>query len=218
VETITRKAEVLPVGLDVAALERARPASQAAPATTHRHDPPRILWNHRWEFDKQPERFFAALEHLAADGVPFVADVVGESFARRPPVFDAARARLGAHIGRWGHVESRDAYVELLWASDIVVSTASQEFFGIAMAEATLCGAHPIAPAALVYPDLYGGGCAAEHLYRDDDELLALLRRALSMPRRVHACDIPARLRACDWAIVGPQFDARCTALAAGRR
>jgi glycosyltransferase involved in cell wall biosynthesis len=215
VETIARKAEVLPVGLDVAGLLSQRPAHPAACASGHRNDPPHILWNHRWEFDKQPERFFAALERLAGDGVRFVVDVVGESFARRPAIFDAAHARLGERIGRWGHVESRAEYVQLLWQADLVVSTASQEFFGIAMAEATLCGAHPIAPAALVYPDLYGGACAAEHLYRDDDELAALLARALGTPRRPHACGLATRLCAFDWAVIGPQFDARCDALVA---
>jgi glycosyltransferase involved in cell wall biosynthesis len=216
VETITRKAEVLPVGLDVAALQRGQPAARPAAATGHRNDPPHILWNHRWEFDKQPERFFAALLRLAQAGVPFVADVVGESFARRPAVFDTARAQLEGRIGRWGHVESRDEYVRLLWESDVVVSTASQEFFGIAMAEATLCGAHPIAPAALVYPDFYGGACAGQHLYRDEDELVALLRRALASPRVPHPCGIASRLAAFRWDRVAEQFDVRFAALVAG--
>ena len=144
-----------------------------------------------------------------------MADVVGESFARRPAVFDTARERLGNRLGHWGYVESREEYLQLLWEADVVVSTASQEFFGIAMAEAALCGAHPIAPAALVYPDLYGGECAAQHLYRDDDELVALLTRALAAPHRPHACGIPARLARFDWRAIAPQFDARCEALAA---
>jgi hypothetical protein len=95
------------------------------------------------------------------------------------------------------------------------VSTASQEFFGIAMAEATLCGAHPVAPAALVYPELYGGECASEHLYRDDDELVAILTRTLAKPRHSHSCGLVARLARFDWAVVAPKFDARFEALAA---
>ena len=77
VETLTAKAEVLPVGLDLAALQAAQPVARALAPSGHRSEPPRILWNHRWEFDKQPERFFAALERLAASGLPFVAVVVG---------------------------------------------------------------------------------------------------------------------------------------------
>ena len=33
--------------------------------------PPVILWNHRWEHDKCPEVFIAALENLARHGWPF---------------------------------------------------------------------------------------------------------------------------------------------------
>lgn len=214
VDTIAAKTQVLPVGLDVGELERLRPPV-ATPAARSRGGPrpPRILWNHRWEFDKRPERFFAALERLAAEGVPFVTDVVGESFARRPPVFETARERLGDHIGRFGFVASRADYVRLLWESDVVVSTADQEFFGIAMAEATLCGAHPIAPRALVYEEMYGGPCARLHLYRDDDELTALLRGALAVVHRDHDCDLRARLHAFDWCHIGRRVDAAFEAL-----
>src|SRR5262249_30638050 len=205
-DTITAKAEVLPLGLDVAALERSRRDKTSAAAT------PRILWNHRWESDKQPEMFFAALEALASAGVRFTADVVGESFERRPPVFDAARERLGSRIGRFGFVESRDDYVRCLWDADVVVSTARQEFFGIAMAEAVLCGAHPIAPRGLVYADLYAGPCASRHLYRDQAELVTLLRRALE-GERSHDCGLGARLCELDWPAVARRFDARLRAL-----
>jgi glycosyltransferase involved in cell wall biosynthesis len=211
VDTIAAKAQVLPVGLDVEELERLRPAARAAGRDR------RVLWNHRWEFDKRPERFFAALERLAGEGAPFVADVVGESFARRPEVFDTARERLGDRIGRFGFVASRADYVRLLWESDVVVSTADQEFFGIAMAEATLCGAHPIAPRGLVYEEMYGAPCAPLHLYRDDNELVALLRQALSGGGHAHDCTLTARLRAFDWRCLAPRFDALFASLAETR-
>jgi glycosyltransferase involved in cell wall biosynthesis len=213
IETIAAKSEVLPVGLDVAELEELRPGA----GERQRQDPPHILWNHRWEFDKQPERFFAALERLAAEDVPFVVDVAGESFARRPAIFDAAHERLADRIGHFGFVASRHEYVRLLWQSDVVVSTASQEFFGISMAEAVLCGAQPIAPRALVYEDLYGGACALHHLYGDDAEFVGLLRRTLTAPRPSHDCDLADRLRAFDWGAVAPLFDARLLALARAR-
>ena len=208
IDTIAARAEVLPLGLDVTTLEAARPPR--APRSV-----PRILWNHRWEFDKRPERFFGALEHLAARDVPFVADVLGESFARRPPVFDTAREALGARLGRFGYIESRADYIAALHDAAIVVSTANQEFFGISMAEAVLCGAHPVAPAGLVYADLYAGPCERLHLYRDDDELAALLERLLTDPPGSHDCPIPSRYRAFAWEHIAPRFDARFTSLTA---
>jgi glycosyltransferase involved in cell wall biosynthesis len=214
VDSIRARAEVLPVGLDLAELDRLRPnGPHAGPRTGPRSSPRRVLWNHRWEFDKRPERFFAALEALAAEDVPFGVDVVGESFARRPEVFDAVPRLLGARLGRFGFVESRSDYVELLWQSDVVVSTAEQEFFGISMAEAVWCGAWPIAPRALVYEDLYGGEYADVHLYRDDAELRRLLHRALTAPDLAPAPGLRDRLAECDWRRVAPRFDARFEAL-----
>ena len=207
VAAITAKAEVLPLGLDVEELESHRLASPPAGG------PRRILWNHRWEFDKRPEMFFAALATLASENIPFVADVAGESFARHPPVFDTARQELGPRLGRFGFVASRAEYIQCLWAADVVVSTAQQEFFGISMAEAIVCGAHPLAPRALVYADWYAGTCARHHLYRDGAELVALLRRQLAAPRP-HDCGIPARMRALAWPVVARRFDARFAALA----
>ena len=209
VDTIQARAEVLPIGLDFAELDRLR----ADPARPGRPAPRRVLWNHRWEFDKGPERFFAALDVLAAERVPFVVDVVGQSFARRPDVFDTIPGRLGTRLGRFGYVESRQEYVQLLCQADIVVSTAQQEFFGIAMAEAVWCGAWPIAPRALVYEDFYGGECADLHLYRDDAELARLLAQALTAARLVPAPVLRQRLAAFDWRQVAPRFDSRFEAL-----
>ena len=213
VETIRTKAEVLPLGLDLAELERLRPEDVGVRAGTA---PRRILWNHRWEFDKAPERFFAALDALVARHVLFVVDVVGESFARQPDVFATARERLGARIGRFGYVEDRAAYVRALWEADVVVSTAKQEYFGIAMAEAVWCGAWPIAPRALVYEDLYGGEDAGRHLYRDDAELEHLLEAALTAPALVPSPRLRDHLARYDWSRVAPRFDARFRSIADG--
>jgi glycosyltransferase involved in cell wall biosynthesis len=223
VTSIGAKSEVLPLGLDLGELERHRPPSPAAVPTTSGaprvsagRPPRRILWNHRWEFDKDPERFFRALDRLMERQVPFRVDVVGESFSRKPDVFETARERLGPRVGQFGYVESREEYVRLLWNADIVVSTAKQEFFGIAMAEAVWCGAWPIAPKALVYEDLYGGTGTSQHLYRDDAELLKLLEKALTAEKLGPVVPLRQRLAGFDWPRMAERFDQRFETLVAG--
>ena len=214
-ETLQERAEVLPVGLDLAELDAAATTDRSQRRQSGSGAPRRILWNHRWEFDKAPERFFAALVALKERGVPFVVDVVGESFAKHPEVFDSAPQKLGTALGQFGWVESRAEYLKLLWNADIVVSTARQEFFGISMAEAVWCGAHPIAPRALVYEELYGGPGSSRRLFESDEHLVELLQRALTEPLPPTAPHVRERIQACGWETLAPQFDRRLRQLAA---
>ena len=48
-------------------------------------------------------------------------------------------------------------YAALLWAADLVVSTAIHEFFGVAVVEAIYCGCRPVLPWRLSYPELIPG-------------------------------------------------------------
>ena len=116
--------------------------------------PLRVLWAARWEFDKNPEMFFEALEKLDSRGVDFRLSVIGESFCRSPPVFEQARRRFAERIDRWGHQSSREAYEAALAECDVFVSTADHEFFGISAVEAMAAGAYPLLPRRLAYPEL----------------------------------------------------------------
>lgn len=146
--TLHAKTEILPPGLDFSDIDRASPMPDLASG------PPIILWNHRWEHDKGPERFFQILHILAATKVPFRLVVLGQSFRQRPPIFDQARKTLADHILHFGHSE-RDEYCRWLKSADIVVSTASHEFFGMAVIEAVRAGCRPFLPERLSYPELF---------------------------------------------------------------
>ncbi len=125
---------------------------------------PVIIWNHRWEHDKNPGLFFETLFDLQKEGVPFRLIVVGESFARQPEIFAQARIVLADRLDHFGYVESRQEYIDLLAKADLVVSTAKHEFYGIAVLEAVRAGCRPLLPNRLSYPELF----PAEYLYEDD--------------------------------------------------
>ena len=76
-ELLAAKSSVLPLALDLRRLDRYRP--EPPKATTA---PPLILWNHRWEYDKGPEEFFAALYRLQDEDVPFEVAILGESYRK----------------------------------------------------------------------------------------------------------------------------------------
>ena len=144
-DEIQGKSEVIPVGI---APFEAQPAIEKGPAA-----PLRILWNHRWEYDKAPERFFSALYALDNTGVDFVVDVLGQRFRNLPDAFVDAKDRLAHRIGRWGFVD-RETYQSHLREADVVVSTAIQEFQGLAVLEAIQHGCVPVVPDRLAYKEL----------------------------------------------------------------
>ncbi len=170
-EAIAAKSRVAYPGIEVprAATPGSEPRRRPVRSTARRAAP-LVLWNHRWEFDKQPEVFFAAVDKLAERGVEFTLAVVGESNNTRPPVFEAARTCHADRIRSWGFVNDRAAYEALLCKADVVVSCAIQENFGISVLEAVAAGAVPVLPRRLTYPELFG---PEEAVFYDTDEELA---------------------------------------------
>ncbi|MCB2227488.1 MAG: DUF3524 domain-containing protein [Desulfarculaceae bacterium] len=146
-DEIAAKSAALPMPID--------PGEAAGLEREPREGPLRILWNHRWAQDKDPKRFFAALDALASEGLAFELAVLGPAPAKPPAVFVAARQSLGARVKQWGHVDDRREYWRWLFWADVAVSTAQQEYFGMSVAEAVWAGCRPLVPDALVYPELY---------------------------------------------------------------
>jgi glycosyltransferase involved in cell wall biosynthesis len=144
VDRIRAKAEVFPPGVH-----------PLAPRGPREAGPLRILWAARWEHDKNPEEFFAALGQLQDRQVPFRISVIGEQFRETPEVFAWARQHFADRIDRWGYQEDRADYEAALHAADVFVSTATHEFFGLSAVETTLAGAYPLVPRRLAYPEVF---------------------------------------------------------------
>ncbi|MCA8955301.1 MAG: DUF3524 domain-containing protein [Planctomycetes bacterium] len=148
IEEIRGRSRVLGLPLDLGPVPRPEPRRAGGGG-------PVILWNHRWEHDKNPAELFGVLGEMAADGVPFRLLVCGQAFGDVPPEFALGRTRLAHRIEHWGFVADRAHYHALLRRADLAVSTAVHEFFGVAMLEATWAGARPLVPDRLVYPELF---------------------------------------------------------------
>ncbi len=179
-ERIRRKSQVVPQGIEMppeSALAARRAGGDPRPLS--------ILWAGRWEFDKNPELFFQVIERLERRGVDFRLNVLGESYRQSPEIFEQVRTRLAHRIDRWGYQASRDEYWQALCASDIFVSTADHEFFGVAAAEAIAAGCFPLLPNRLAYPGLLSAmpeSQRRQHLY-DSTEVLE--QRLVALAARV---------------------------------
>ena len=144
---------------------------------------PTIVWNHRWEFDKQPEEFFAVLYRLKDSGLRFRLRVLGENFQAKPKVFEEARVKLEDFIDHWGFVKDRNEYYRHLRESQIVISTAIQENFGISVVEAIAMGCFPLLPQRLSYPEILPISYHSDCLYRGRRDLFSRLSRIVEEPQ-----------------------------------
>jgi glycosyltransferase involved in cell wall biosynthesis len=206
VDALRTKAQVLPLGLDLARLDCYRPGQ----ANSGR---PLILWNHRWEYDKDPETFFRAMYALAAEGLDFGLILLGESFRNQPTEFLEARRRLPDRIVHFGYAEDIADYARLLWQADIIVSTAAHDFFGASVVEACYCGSFPLLPDRLSYPELIPRSQHAACLYQGFEDLVNRLGDALRHPESMRAFSLQQEMARFDWSRMAPRYDARLAPL-----
>lgn len=170
---LKQRASVIPVGLDFEALDKAQCPKQTGI--------PLLLWNHRWEHDKNPESLFSALRTLIARGRAFEIAICGEGFRDQPACFRDAPQWLGNRLVAFGH-QPLETYYRWLWRANAVISTANQEFLGLSVLEAMYCGAFPILPNRLSYPELLPEPLRAAHLYAQDDDLASAIEHFLLTP------------------------------------
>ena len=206
-EEVSAKSRVLPAGVDAGRLERPEGTDEAPQKRAERA--PLIIWNQRWEYDKNPAVFFRALYAVAEEGVPFRLALCGERFRRRPTEFEEAQKRLADRVVHVGYAEP-ERYRSLLWAAEVTVSTAIHEFFGISILEAIACHTFPILPRGLSYPELIPEAFHHRCLYEDEGGLVQRLRWALT--RREEAAAAAAALApevaSFTWREVAPRYDA----------
>ncbi|WP_250658553.1 tRNA-queuosine alpha-mannosyltransferase domain-containing protein [Alkalimarinus coralli] len=150
-EQLSNKSLVIPVPVDEGLFNL--PDRRDYNAT----EPVKLLWNHRWEYDKGPDRLLLLLLELQRRNVTFELNVVGEAFRNIPDEFKQIEHLFSGCINTFGYVDNVEEYRTLLAACDVVISTAIHEFQGIAVLEAVSAGCLPLVPDRLSYQALIPG-------------------------------------------------------------
>lgn len=142
------KSQVLPVPL----LDDVFNSTEVKEHSTSDKRCPSVVWNHRWEYDKGPDRLLALLKALPAQArIRF--HILGQRFKTCPDEMEVIKRLLGERdwLGHWGPIESRKEYLECLSSSDVVLSTAIHDFQGLSILEAVARGCVPLVPNRLAY-------------------------------------------------------------------
>ena len=160
-EKIRVKAEVLYPGITLS----------SNGAVEKQTDPPLIVWNHRWGYDKNGETFFNALHCLLETGLDFRLAVMGENFGKIPEVFKKAEKQFKDKILQFGYVPQRKTYEKWLMRGAIIISTSMQENFGISVIEAIISRCVPLLPVRLSYPEILPEDYHERFLYRNRHDL-----------------------------------------------
>jgi glycosyltransferase involved in cell wall biosynthesis len=208
---LAKKCAVLPLGLDLRRLDRCRPETAKAAGA-----PPLLLWNHRWEYDKNPDAFFAALYQLQEEGLGFEVAVLGQAYRQTPAVFQEARQRLGDRIIQFGYAEDFADYARWLWRADILPVFSQHDFFGISVVQALYCGCTPLLPRRLTYPEHLPEALQNRYLYEDFGDLLERLRELLKQPAQETA-EVRAHVAQYDWGELVGGYDELFEGLGAER-
>jgi len=197
VEKIRVKSQVLHLGMDLKRLN-VEEYQQVAPT-------PILLWNHRWEYDKDPGTFFKTLFKLQEEDIDFRLILLGESFKKSPPIFAEAKEKLSSKILHCGYAKTFEEYKKWLNQADILPVTSRQDFFGGSVVEAMYCGCIPLLPNRLAFPEHIPEKYRSQLLYESEADFIQKLKSMILNFQKT----IPVKnfVAAYDWSTFVPHYD-----------
>lgn len=200
ISKIKTKSKVLHLGMDLKKFDEFNGQST--------YNEPVILWNHRWEYDKNPELFFKTLLRIKAEKIPFKLIILGQSYSKVPSVFNDLEKQFSNQIIHLGHVSSFNEYANLLWQSDILPVSSNQDFFGGSVVEAIYCNCFPILPNRLAYPEHIPENVHSNHFYNNDEALFKKLKHIiLNIKEHQYSNKLKKFVTRYDWGNLAPLYD-----------
>ena len=200
IDKIRAKSSVLYLGMDLKKFDECK-------IEKREKDIPLILWNHRWEHDKNPEVFFDALIQLSQMEGKFNLAVLGEEFKEELPCFTHARKQLQKHIVQFGYTDSFEEYTKWLWKADILPVTSNQDFFGGSIMEAVYCKTIPLLPRQLTYPELFQLNNNPQLFYENKSDLLKKLTSIIEDKSKLQHQNYQSITTQYDWSNMAQVYD-----------
>lgn len=193
-------AAVLPVGIDLAPSINRSAGERLS-----------VLWNHRWEYDKGPDRLLALVKECAKHDLAIDFYIAGQQFRHCPSEFTEIEVLILASdslsLCQWGYVSEPLDYLAMLSSCDVVLSTAIHDFQGLSVLQAAAMGCIPVLPNRLCYPEWFG----QSYLYQASDNLsveaaaCAMQLKTVLAQKRLGQLS-PADVSMLSWDVLAPQY------------
>lgn len=202
-EPLRSRFRVRPVGCALSDLLQLADRDEAGSVPRSGEDP-LLVWNHRWAHDKGLDVAVRSMLTLVGEGVGFRLAVVGTDDHHDPGRGERMLDALGDRLVHRGWLPE-DQYRALLLRADVVLASARQENFGIAVVEAVAAGCVPVVPDALAYPETI----VDAQLRYPPGRLTSRLREVLAdlAVWRERTAPVRAHLGRFDWSVVAPADD-----------
>jgi glycosyltransferase involved in cell wall biosynthesis len=179
---------------------------------------PVILWNARLEEDKNPGAFLDLLRQTAnKTAIPFRIIILGTDPSKERKWYTELEQTFGDRILFMGWCQDRKDYARYLSKSSIVVSTANHETFGISIVESAYCGALPLLPRQLSYPEIFDSvpNVNERYLYKQIGKdavtkLIKLFDTVASSDTTAHKqaqVELKRAAALYRWKVMGPVYD-----------
>ncbi|MCI5059189.1 MAG: glycosyltransferase, partial [Flavobacteriales bacterium] len=163
-----------------------------------------ILWNHRWEYDKNPIEFMKIVQHLSESEKDIRLHLLGRRFASLPQGY-AKFIKDIEHLVLNESFQEEGDYIRFVKDSSCSIVTAIQDYFGISVIEAMYCGVVPFVPDRVVYPEHFSN--FKNLLYHSEKDLLSKLSTFFDDPNSFDRRAIHNYARQFDWSNLISEYD-----------
>ncbi|MGR8948475.1 MAG: tRNA-queuosine alpha-mannosyltransferase domain-containing protein [Gammaproteobacteria bacterium] len=152
----------------------------------------KVAWNHRWEYDKGPERLEKIIRLVVARNLNCQFFIFGHKFREVPAAFHDIEKKYPEHIIHMGHEKNNSLYYNSLAECDVVLSTALHDFQGLSILEGIKCGCIPLVPDRLAYREYIPGDFRYLSVPEDADQECEAAVDCLARLLSDFECGLPA--------------------------
>ena len=140
---------------------------------------PTLLWNNRWDEDKNPYLFLQLCKFLKKQNIEFKMVLTGKP-GNASECSTLLHKEFSSNIIHSGYIDSYEKYISLLRICDVLPVCAAHDFYGISFLEAVINNVLPIMPHGKVYAEFVSVENFSNLYYYSESEFFRKVKENLN--------------------------------------